>query len=841
MTRSSTYRSPAVIVGILFLGIFSQLSAQSCSELFISEYIEGSGFNKCIEIYNPTGSSIDLSNYSIRLYSNGSATISQEFTMSGMVAAGDVHVVCNPNAGMTFLDEADETDGSAINWNGDDAVALAMSGTNIDVIGQIGVDPGSEWSGGGVGTQNETLVRMASVDVGDGDGSDAFDPSLEWNSFPEDDMTDLGMNTNNCTMMPPPPPMPCSELFISEYIEGSGFNKCIEIYNPTGSSIDMSNYSIRLYSNGSATISQEFTMSGMVAAGDVHVVCNPNAGMTFLDEADETDGSAINWNGDDAVALAMSGTNIDVIGQIGVDPGSEWNTGGVGTANETLVRMTSVEAGDGDGTDAFDPSLEWTSFAQNDIADLGSHSSTCPGPPVMTPCSELFISEYIEGSSNDKCIEIYNGTGATVDLSTYVVNIYFNGNMSAGQTIPLSGMLAFGDVFIVCNNSASAPLMMEADLTTGSLNFNGDDAVELVNGMATVDVIGQIGVDPGSEWGSGDQSTQNNTLVRMAGINMGDINGLDPFDPATEWDGFPNGTFDDIGMHTSTNCDPCGSTMLTVNAMVSAPEYCEGEDVMLSESGGDMNIVSWSWTGPNGFMSTDQNPTIDMATAEASGTYTVEGFNAVGCSEISTVNVLVRQFPVVPATDPVTACIGESTLIDLSQFIGPADVSECFVLDFETPGGYTTSVPEFTDGFFDYFIRTDGSDINESIEFSNQQGSFFFAGQDLDGEGASPPLEVNIEDIDISGKSNLAFSIFLAEDQSNDGNEDWDSSDEFLIDYRIDNGIWEPLLHVQNNGAGTNSIPLIDTDFDGTGDGAEITDVFTRFYRTTIAGTGNET
>ena len=53
------------------LGISFNLQAQDCSELFISEYIEGSSNNKCIEIYNPTDAAVDLSSYQLAFYFNG--------------------------------------------------------------------------------------------------------------------------------------------------------------------------------------------------------------------------------------------------------------------------------------------------------------------------------------------------------------------------------------------------------------------------------------------------------------------------------------------------------------------------------------------------------------------------------------------------------------------------------------------------------------------------------------------------------------------------------------------------------------------------------------------------
>ncbi len=168
--------------------------------------------------------------------------------------------------------------------------------------------------------------------------------------------------------------------------------------------------------------------------------------------------------------------------------------------------------------------------------------------------SDLLISEYVEGSSNNKAVELYNGTGAAIDLAAagYVLQMYFNGNTTAGQTIGLSGSVAPGETFVLAQGSASAAILAQADQTNGSGWFNGDDAVVLRKGGAAgsvVDSLGQIGVDPGSEWGSGLTGTADNTLRRMLGVTAGDTNPGDAFDPATEWDGFAADTFDGLGSH----------------------------------------------------------------------------------------------------------------------------------------------------------------------------------------------------------------------------------------------------------------------------------------------------
>ena len=73
--------------------------------------------------------------------------------------------------------------------------------------------------------------------------------------------------------------------------------------------------------------------------------------------------------------------------------------------------------------------------------------------------SELFFSEYIEGSSNNKALEIYNGTGAPIDLAAngYSVQMFFNGSGTAGNTVNLTGVASPG---------------CEATTATGTLSGN---------------------------------------------------------------------------------------------------------------------------------------------------------------------------------------------------------------------------------------------------------------------------------------------------------------------------------------------------------------------------------
>jgi predicted extracellular nuclease len=167
------------------------------------------------------------------------------------------------------------------------------------------------------------------------------------------------------------------DLFISEYVEGTSFNKSLEIFNPSAASVDLAaqGYSVQVFSNGSTTPSLTVNLSGVVGPGDVHVLTHPSADpvVPFDQQA------GVNWNGNDAVVLRKSLTTVDVIGQVGFDPGTEWGSGLTSTADNTLRRKISVVTGDANGADAFDPAVEWEGFATNTFDGLGSHTITTGG------------------------------------------------------------------------------------------------------------------------------------------------------------------------------------------------------------------------------------------------------------------------------------------------------------------------------------------------------------------------------------------------------------------------------------------------------------------------------
>ena len=212
----------------------------------------------------------------------------------------------------------------------------------------------------------------------------------------------------------------CSEIFISEYIEGSASNKFIELYNPTASPILLTGtYDIEIYTNGAGTPSSTIALVGTIGAYDVFVLENSAESLSVT--ADQSSGS-LGFNGDDAVALTNSSTIIDVVGEIGLDPGTEWtgSTCTQGTADGTIVRNSSIDEGDNNGGDTFDPDIEWTCYNVDDVSNLGSHTSTCSGcthtVDSFTPTSGAVGSTVtITGTGfTGSSTVTFNGTSASV-------------------------------------------------------------------------------------------------------------------------------------------------------------------------------------------------------------------------------------------------------------------------------------------------------------------------------------------------------------------------------------------------------------------------------------------
>jgi hypothetical protein len=172
---------------------------------------------------------------------------------------------------------------------------------------------------------------------------------------------------------------------------------------------------------------------------------------------------------------------------------------------------------------------------------------------ALPACADVYFSEYVEGSSNNKALEIYNSSDTAINLGGYKVEMYFNGSSNAGLTINLTGTIPTRGVFVLAHGSAGPGILANANQTNSSGWYNGDDAVVLKSGDTIIDSIGQIGVDPGTEWGTSLTSTADNTLRRKTSVAIGDSNATGTFDPAAEWEGYAQDTFDHLGTYQGSS------------------------------------------------------------------------------------------------------------------------------------------------------------------------------------------------------------------------------------------------------------------------------------------------
>lgn len=178
----------------------------------------------------------------------------------------------------------------------------------------------------------------------------------------------------------------CENLIISQYGEGTGIlnNKALEIYNPTDAAINLEDYYVHIYANGSLAPFYYFQCNGMLAPGDAYVITTEDANPPLLAQADTT-GQGAYFNGNDAVVLNNGPYMIDKIGEIGIDPGiAGWAVPGGSTTDNSLVRKSSVIQGQLNWSLGAN---EWNVIGPNNFAGLNTHlydGCGCPAPTGFT-------------------------------------------------------------------------------------------------------------------------------------------------------------------------------------------------------------------------------------------------------------------------------------------------------------------------------------------------------------------------------------------------------------------------------------------------------------------------
>ena len=274
----------------------------------------------------------------------------------------------------------------------------------------------------------------------------------------------------------------CTDLFFSEYVEGSGNNKAFEIYNPTEDAVDLGIYMIRRYSNGSPVYVDELLLSGTIQPNSVVVVTNGQTDSVWVSsggywsvpidpelyDKGTLHGSGLYptpmyFNGNDAMTLEKTtGDIVDIFGKIGTDPGSNgWNdipptyfTGDdywtSWTKDHTLIRKSDVKGGVEENPATFMVNVEWDSIAKNDFDSLGFHKCDCGSlginlnkflhSVVMYPNPSTTNAVTISASERIEYVSIVNQLGQVV---------YVNEFENAQNAVEVNGDFLTEGIYIV--------------------------------------------------------------------------------------------------------------------------------------------------------------------------------------------------------------------------------------------------------------------------------------------------------------------------------------------------------------------------------------------------------
>ena len=155
----------------------------NATDLLFSEYIEGSGNNKALEIANNTGSSVSLSAYTIKKQTNGAGSWSTGLALSGTLTTGSKFVIVNSSISSTCYSTSAaniSTSGTELMFNGNDAVGLFKNGVLIDIIGTF--------SGGTANFAIDVTLRRKSTVTSP---STTFNLSSQWDSYATDTCNNL--------------------------------------------------------------------------------------------------------------------------------------------------------------------------------------------------------------------------------------------------------------------------------------------------------------------------------------------------------------------------------------------------------------------------------------------------------------------------------------------------------------------------------------------------------------------------------------------------------------------------------------------------------------------------
>ena len=665
----------------------------------ISDPQNSTDAGRYVELYNNGSSDVDLSGWVIQRWTNGNVDPSAPVSLTGSISVGGFYIVCNDAVKFSttfegFSCDQDIGTGGPADSNGDDNIALLDgSGATADMFGVAGED--------GTGTWHEFEDGRVERNL------DSICGCTDLSGCPDYWTVDNDSGGGDGNLYAPEGFDPASWI-------GEGGDTCAvtDVYG----CMDI----FALNFNSSATID-----NGLCEYADHQV----EAGSMYFSPAD--------------LVIEM-GENV------------QWNN--VGGFHDVVVtdgpEIFGFDAVDGPaliGSYTFSlPGVYEYICSVYGHAGMGMVGTvTVNGAPEP---ENLFFSEYAEGSSNNKYLEIYNATDGDVDLSGYSLSSCSNGCDAEGvwdyvDNVTFDASVTSGDVHVVCHGSADAFIATECDQTFTYLS-NGDDVFALtqVGTGIVLDIIGLVGDDPGEGWEVDGviDATKNHTLVRKASVTAGNALWLDNVDGDaiecgssgselcdSEWIVLDEDTWTFLGSHPHDFIYGCmdmeaenynADANLDDNSCVYGGTACELGDVYITEaaSAGDpVDFIEIYNSGSGdcllaGFMIDDSDELTDLtfgAVTITAGGYWL-GYEDAEGSFSSGLNQDGETIYFSDGVTTITVEMGDAVDVDgieLSQSYD-ADGNGCYTSP--TPGADNADCFVFTYGCTDETATNYNSDAN---------------------------------------------------------------------------------------------------------------------------------
>jgi hypothetical protein len=663
-----------MLVGLGALGISGLLQAQECG-LFFSEYAEGSGYNKYIEIFNPTDAEVGLDGYTLALYGNGSATPTGELDLTGFaIPAGEVFLAAHSSAEPAILEVADVTNTTAVNWNGDDAVALLDSdGLVVDVIGLIGTDPGAQFDFAAGDTKDNVLVRLPEVASG---CSDWLTGQITWSVLPQDTHTDAGVHTFSGVCGPSYAPCVLGVVYVSEAHTSGEPADYIEIYNSgtedcllTGFQLDDNveladlTFGTVLIEAGGYWLGYEDAPgsfnSGLSSGGDLVVFADPQGNMLIVEAGP---------------SIANLSKSFDAAGNgcyTNPTPGAANEACGVVGCTDATACNYNAEATNDDGSCSFsDGIIDCNGVCINDADGDG----ICDENEGLAGCTDVMAENYNPQATED------DGSCWASDIDYVLAGSYATGQFDAGAAEIVDYHPGTHRIFAInaadrsvnvldANDPNNLSLLFVIDATAYGASANsvavfGDyvavaiqaEAVDALGTVAIFDVDGNfVSSAPCGYWPDALTVSHDGTLVAVANEGQpSDDYSIDPAGSATIVD--VTDPFNPVAMQVAfdglTEADlPEGTRIFGPNASIAAdlePEYvafsgddnklfinCQENNCMVVADVATAAVTNvWSYgfkdhsLAENALDASNQDGMINIATWPVKGMYMPDGIKS---------------------------------------------------------------------------------------------------------------------------------------------------------------------------------------------------------------------